>query len=94
MPGRELPSFTLSNHARSRLFSRGVSMQALRAALRWGRRIRSHGDHCYRLDRRSVARARRNGVRVDAHEGTTVILTQGGVVRTIWRNRSPRRVRR
>lgn len=94
MPGRPLPPYSLSLHARSRLDARGVSKTALEAALRWGRRTWSHGDLCFRLDHRSVAVARKRGVRVDAHEGTTVIITQDGTVRTIWRNRAPRRLRR
>lgn len=94
MPTRQLPAYRLSNHARRRLDARGVSVASLEAALRFGRRTWSHGDLTFRLDRRSTEEARLHGVRVDAHEGTTVILTQDGTVRTVWRNRSPRRIRR
>lgn len=91
---RSLPPYRLSKHARVRLDARGVSMDALEAALRWGRRGWSQGALRYRLDRRSVDTARRQGVRVDAHEGTTVILSPSGLVLTIWRNRQPHRIRR
>jgi len=94
MPFRSLPRYALSSHARSRLCSRGVSREALEAALRWGRRTWSHGDLVFRLDRRSVAAARAYGIRVDAHEGTTVVLMHDGTVRTVWRNRSPCRILR
>ena len=85
--------FTFSHHAQIRLHGRGMSVRSVEAALRWGRRVRSHGDWLYRLDRRSVAQARKHGVRVDSHEGTNVILTRDHVIRTIWRNRSPQRIR-
>lgn len=94
MPARRLPDYTLSRHARERLDQRGVSLSGLEAALRWGRRSWTHGDLQYRLDRRRVQAARREGIRVDEHEGTTVILTQSEVVKSVWRNRRPRRIRR
>jgi len=94
MKPRTLVHFTFSHHAQMRLHGRGMSVRSVEAALRWGRRAWSHGDCLYRLDRRSVAQARKLGVRVDSHEGTNVILTRDHVIRTIWRNRSPRRIRR
>ena len=89
-----IPEFTLSNHARDRIDSRGVSLESVEIALRWGRRSWSHGDRLVRLDRRCVARARRLGIRVDAHEGTMVVLSPDDVVVTAWRNRTPHRLRR
>ncbi|MCB9759853.1 MAG: hypothetical protein H6739_08470 [Alphaproteobacteria bacterium] len=93
MASRTLPDFRLSDHARHRMDERCIGLIAVRTALRWGRRTWSHGDHRYHLGRRAVARARRLGVRIDAHEGVFVILSRDGVVRSVYRNRRPRRRR-
>jgi hypothetical protein len=92
MKPRASPAFTLSSHARRRIDSRGISLRSVDAAIRWGRASWSHGDRLFFLDRRSVHHARREGVRVDEHEGTVVILTTDGTVRTVFRNRSLKRV--
>lgn len=85
---------SLSRHAARRCAQRSVQESAIRAALRWGRRYWSHGDVVYRLDRRSVENARRQGASVDRFEGTTLVVTGDGCIRTAWKNRNPRRVRR
>ncbi len=84
--------FTRHGHMRSD--SRRVSRPQIRATLRWGRRYYSFGDRVYRLDRRSVAKARERGVRLDDFEGTTVVVTPDGTIRTCWKNRNPSRIRR
>lgn len=88
----ELP-LPFTPHAAIRRGSRRIPAEAIAAAIQWGRRYRSHQDLVWRLDRRTVQQARRAGVRVDQYEGVTVVLTPGGVVRTVWRNRTPRRIR-
>ena len=93
MSGRDLPRYRLSPHARDRVDQRTVTVEGIEAALRWGRRTRSHHDHVYRLDRRSVARAREHGVRVEAHAGTHVVLTPDHTVRSVWCNHNPPRLR-
>ena len=87
----ELP-LSYTSHAALRSGSRRIPEEAITAAICWGRRYRSHRDLVWRLDRRMVERARRAGVRLEHYEGVTVILTMGGVVRTVWRNRNPRRI--
>lgn len=88
------PALVISTHAHRRSSSRRIPEEAITAAIRWGRRYWTHGDLAWRLDRRSVEAARRCGVRVDDYEGVTVIVATGGVVRTVWCNRTPRRIRR
>lgn len=82
----------MTPHAARRSGSRRIPDAAIDAAIRWGRRYRSHGDLVWRLDRRTVALARSGGVRIDAFEGVLVLVTPAGVVRTVWRNRSPKRI--
>ena len=90
------PPHTLfpTTHALKRADARRITPAAIHAALRWGRRLWSHGDLIYRLDRRSIKRAAVAGCDVYAHEGVTVVVTLDGVVRTVWRNRAPKRVQR
>jgi len=87
-------AFTFTRHGRLRSDARRISRPEIQAALRWGRRYHSHGDRVFRLDRRSVARARSHGLRLDHFEGTTVVVTADGAIRTCWKNRNPRRIRR
>ena len=94
MPRSSLTALYLSPHARQRANARSISAEAIDAALRWGRRCWSHGDQIWRLDRRCVQRAAAKGVRVDAHEGVTVVQAPDGSIITVYRNRDPRRIRR
>ncbi|MFZ5476675.1 MAG: hypothetical protein ACOZNI_07870 [Myxococcota bacterium] len=88
------PEIPLSRHAIRRASARRIPAAAIDAALSWGRAYRSHADEVFRLDRRSVRLAARDGVRLDAYEGVTVVVTPDGTIRTIWRNRRPSRIRR
>lgn len=85
---------TFSYHAHRRADARRISAPAIEATLAWGRRTWSHGDQVFRLDRRSVEHARRQGLRLDAHEGVTVVLAADGTIKTTFRNRNPRRILR
>lgn len=84
----------LSQHAHRRTTARRLSTRAIEAALTWGRRYWSHGDQVFRLDRRCVRRAASEGIRLDCFEGVTVVVAPTGTIVTVWRNRSPRRIRR
>ena len=86
--------FTYSKHGLMRRDSRRIRHCGVEAALLWGREIWSHGDLFYRLDRRSVKQARRHGQEIRRHEGVTVVVTQGGTIKTVYRNRLPHRRRR
>lgn len=83
-----------TRHALRRAAQRGISPASVHTALRYGRRYRSWGDVVYRLDRRSVLAARRQGVRIEDDEGIHVVVTRSGVVKTVYRNRTPKRIRR
>lgn len=81
-----------SKHALRRAAQRGITPATVHTVLRYGRKYRSWGDLVYRLDRRSVREARRQGIRIDDAEGVHVVLTRSGVVKTVYRNRSPKRI--
>ena len=94
MARRPAGPITYSHHARRRADARSISAAAIDATLSWGRRSWSHGDRVFRLDRRTVERARVDGVRIDQHEGVTVVLSADGTIKTTFRNRTPRRILR
>ncbi len=92
MARRSSPHIFFTYHGLHRADARGISGHAIDATRRWGRRMWSHGDQVFRLDRRCVERARMAGVRIDQHEGVTVVLSPDGRVKTTFRNRNPRRI--
>ena len=94
MARRSAHPVTYSIHAQRRADARIISPAAVDAAIAWGRRTWSYGDQVFRLDRRSVARARWHGLRLDLHEGVTVVLGVDGTIKTTFRNRDPRRILR
>ncbi len=76
-PGEEAlvqPGHT--RHAQYRCAQRGISTEAIAAAVDWGM-TRDVGDGCvaYFLGRRALARAARVGVSLDELHGTTAILS-------------------
>jgi hypothetical protein len=82
----------LTAHAKRRVHARRIPLEALDAAIQWGRAYRSRGDQIYRLDRRSVQHAAAQGVDLRAYEGVTVVVTPDARARTAWRNRTPHRI--
>ncbi len=88
LPAPDVPLLRLSEHAWARLCARSLNLNAVRAALDWGRYQRA-GNGCtrWRLDRKSVAYAARQGVDLRPHEGVTVVTGGDGSVVTVWRHR-------
>jgi len=89
----------LTRHARDRIDARGISRQAVSAALDYGRELHTRGATLYVIGRQEVSRLRRLGVDLDAHEGVHVVCAANGAVVTAYRNHDlrglrPRRRRR
>ncbi len=92
---RDSATARFTHHARKRSAERGVSSDAVQAALWWGREVRVPTIIHHVLDRKSVAAARREGVDVDRYLGTIVIESaRTGAIVTVYRTRSPKRIRR
>ena len=87
------PPLTLTHHARCRIDARGFSRRAVAAALDYGRELHTRGAVIYVLGRREVARARREGLDLSAHEGVHVVCSADGAVITAWRRRDLRPLR-
>lgn len=81
-----------SRHGQQRASARRIPDWAIHAVFDCGRPFRSFNDVGWRLDRRTVLLARLAGIRLDRWEGITVIETQDGTIRTVWRDRSPQRI--
>lgn len=84
----------LTGHAARRATGRRIPVAGIEAAVRFGRRWRENKAWYYRLDRRSLKRARRRGEDLSRHEGITVVMGDEGRVITVWRNRTGRKVYR
>ena len=83
-----------TDHAMRRRFGRSISDDAINATLDFGRRYWNHGSLVYRLDRRSIAKAKEQGFNIRQHEGIHVVLSQDGIILTAYRNRSCKRMPR
>ena len=83
-----------SDHAWSRISARRIRKDAIVAAMSYGRRYWNEGRIVYRLDRRSVKKAAKMGLKLQRYEGIHVVLGDDGRVVTAYRNRNGKRVPR
>ena len=76
----------MTDHVKKRARQRGITVEAIRAALLWGFRTAvGGGKFCYFLGRREIACALRQGVNVGKFLGVVVIATTNPVVITTYR---------
>lgn len=80
--------FTLTQHATERMATRGVRADAIDAALSFGRVVYIRGADIYAIGRKEVALHAREGIDLAAYEGIQVVVTSGGHILTVYRNRS------
>ena len=83
----------LSDHAWRRMHARRIGVEAIVAALRCGREVRSGDRFVYAIGRREVLDARLLGEDLEPHEGVHVIVA-GDTIVTVYRDRTLRRLRR
>ena len=84
-------------HAWRRISSRSIPEEGIEAAIEYGRYYRNQGRAVYRLDRRSIQKARQNGadsIRLRAYEGIHVVIGNQGEIVTVYRNKTGKRVPR
>ena len=82
----------ISEHARRRMDARGIRDADALAAFDWGTGWRHGGRLKLRVDRAAIARARRDGADIRAHEGVTIVVAADGFLVTAYRNRRGERV--
>jgi hypothetical protein len=87
-PLRAAGRFTLTQHAKERMATRGVRADAIDAALEFGRVVYIRGADIYAIGRKEIARHLREGIDLSAYEGIQVVVTSDGYILTVYRNRS------
>ena len=80
--------FTLTKHAEKRMATRGLRADAVDAVLAYGRVVYIRGADIYAIGRREVAFYSSEGIDLSAHEGIQVVVTSGGHIMTVYRNRN------
>jgi hypothetical protein len=80
--------FTLTNHAKERMATRGLRANAIDAALAYGRVVHIRGADIYAIGRKEIARCAKEGIDLSAYDGVQVVVTADGAILTVYRNRS------
>lgn len=83
-----------SLHAWRRISSRSISEDGINAAIVYGRRYWNQGREVYRLDKRSISKAKSYGLNLQEFEGVHVIVGENGEVVTAYRNRKGKKIPR
>ncbi len=90
----EMDSEPISAHARKRMRDRGISLNSLFNVLQFGRVVRTRGAAIYAVGRKEVKAQAVHGIDLRDSEGVHVVMERGDVVRTVYRNRSLKSVRK
>lgn len=89
----DVDQFALSQHAVERMGARGLSLQALEAALCYGRKHHVRGAVICAIGRKEVAEYQHDGINLSAHQGVQVVCSTDGTVITLYRNQDFRCLR-
>lgn len=92
-PNRTVGRFTLTNHAKERMATRGLRADAIDAALAYGRVVYVRGADIYAIGRKEIARYAEEGIDLSSYDGVQVVVTADGAILTVYRNRSFNRLR-
>lgn len=76
----------LTKHARTRMQQRGISVDAIDAALAYGRSIQSKGLTFFVIGHKEVRKFSALGIDLDAVAGIQVLVSPDGSVVTTYRN--------
>lgn len=84
----------ISDHARARMDARRLSLDAVEAALAYGRVIHARGARIHVIGRKEIGLGRKAGIDLAPFEGVQVLCDpRDGHVITIFRNRDFRGLR-
>ena len=78
----------LTKHAEERMATRGLRVNAINAALAFGRVVYVRGADIYAIGRKEIARYAEEGIDLSAYDGVQVVVTADGAILTVYRNRS------
>lgn len=73
--------------------ARSISVEALRSALKYGRRAWTRGARIYAIGRREVQYYRAHGLDLARFEGIHVVESVDGTIMTVYRNHDLRGLR-
>ncbi len=83
----------LTQHALSRMDSRGISLDAVQAAVLYGRKVYTRGAEIRAIGRKEVKRLLSQGIDLRDYEGVQVVRGPDGGIVTVYRNRDFRGLR-
>lgn len=89
----QAPSTRLSRHAQRRMSHRGIKMEAVEAALDYGRVIYTRGAIIYAIGKKEIAAMAESGIDLSAYDGIQVVCSLCGEILTTYRNRKFHRLR-
>lgn len=86
--------YHLTEHARVRMYERGVTHQALCAAVYFGRAVSVRSAEILAIGRNEVRSCWRDGIDIAPYEGIQVVCGSNGAIMTVYRNKCLRGLRR
>jgi hypothetical protein len=84
---------SLTLHATERSRSRGISTEAIEAAMEFGKHRAIRGADIYTIGWREVRFHAERGVDLSRWEGIEVVCAHDGQILTVYRNKNPRALR-
>lgn len=76
----------MTKHASNRMETRGLTNDAVAAAITYGRIVHVRGADIYAIGRKEVDRLREDGLDLSRFEGVQVVVSPDGAVLTTYRN--------
>ncbi|MDF1552531.1 MAG: DUF4258 domain-containing protein [Deferrisomatales bacterium] len=86
-------NYDVSRHAWERMSGRGLSPDAVRRVINFGRVAYVRGATIYAVGRKEVKRFERDGIDLSGVEGVQVVCSDSGLIMTVYRNRDFRGLR-
>ena len=83
--------YAITTHAERRMRTRGIKVDAVRAALEYGRVLRTRGAEIHVIGRREIAKSDER--LSDDYEGIQVVCSDDASILTVYRNRNLRGLR-
>jgi hypothetical protein len=87
-------SLPLTKHAFNRMYSRGLSQEAVNAAIDYGRDTFVRGAKIYAIGRKEINMYKEKGIDLSDYEGVQVVCSsKSGDILTVYRNNNFRGLR-
>jgi len=76
----------ISTHAQRRMQGRAIRLRVVQKVLQYGRIVHNRGAEFIVVGRREIREARKYGVDLSECAGVHVVVINGGLVTTVYRN--------